>query len=147
MKKILTIHGPNLNLLGDRQPDIYGNLGISEVNAMLKEKGERLGVSVETFQSNHEGELVDVIQEARTEYDGLIINPAAFTHYSYAIRDALESLRIPVVEVHLSNIYAREQFRHTSVTAPAVVGQICGLGVYGYLFALEWLALHVENPY
>ncbi len=138
MKKILVIHGPNLNLLGNRQPDVYGNTSLSEVNAKIKKVGEQLGITVETFQSNHEGEIVDAIQEARAEYQGLIINPAAFTHYSLAIRDALETLKIPVVEVHLSNIYAREQFRHTSVTAPVVVGQICGLGTYGYVFALEW---------
>ena len=145
MKKILVIHGPNLNLLGNRQPDVYGNTSLSEVNAKIKKVGEQLGITVETFQSNHEGEIVDAIQEARAEYQGLIINPAAFTHYSLAIRDALEALKIPVVEVHLSNIYAREQFRHTSVTAPVVVGQICGLGTCGYVFALEWFTEHFKK--
>lgn len=137
---ILVIHGPNLNMLGTREPDIYGSKTLSDINEALEHRAGELGVSVEAFQSNHEGEIVGKIQEAMDRTQGMIINPAAYTHTSVAIRDALLLLDIPVIEVHLSNIYKREEFRHRSIIAPAATGQISGLGATGYLFALEALA-------
>ncbi len=139
MKSILVIHGPNLNRLGRREPEIYGRHTLTDIDAELVQAGKALGVDVQTFQSNHEGELVDRIQQAAEEVDGLIINPAAYTHTSVALRDALLMLDIPVIEVHLSNIYRREAFRHHSMTAPAATGQIAGLGKNGYLLALDAL--------
>ncbi|MDJ0874272.1 MAG: type II 3-dehydroquinate dehydratase [Desulfobacterales bacterium] len=139
MKSILVIHGPNLNRLGRREPEIYGRHTLADIDAELVQAGNALGVDVQTFQSNHEGELVDRIQQAAEEVDGLIINPAAYTHTSVALRDALLMLDIPVIEVHLSNIYRREAFRHHSMTAPAATGQIAGLGKNGYLLALDAL--------
>ncbi len=139
MKSILVIHGPNLNRLGRREPEIYGRHTLTDIDAELVQAGKALGVDVQTFQSNHEGELVDRIQQAAEEVDGLIINPAAYTHTSVALRDALLMLDIPVIEVHLSNIYRREAFRHHSMTAPAATGQIAGLGKNGYLLAMEAL--------
>ncbi len=137
--KILVLHGPNLNLLGERDPDIYGSLTLGELNKALKERGFKLQAEVTCFQSNHEGILVDRIQEAGRQYEGILINPAAFTHYSYALRDALEACNLPLVEVHLSNIYAREPFRRHSVISPIAGGVICGLGPDGYLLGLEAL--------
>ena len=139
MKSILVIHGPNLNRLGRREPEIYGRHTLADIDAELVQAGNALGVDVQTFQSNHEGELVDRIQQAAEEVDGLIINPAAYTHTSVALRDALLMLDIPVIEVHLSDIYRREAFRHHSMTAPAATGQIAGLGKNGYLLAMEAL--------
>ena len=139
MKSILVIHGPNLNRLGLREPEIYGRDTLEAINTEIVEAGRRLGVDVQTFQSNHEGALVDRIQQAAEEADGLVINPAAYTHTSVALRDALQMLDIPVIEVHLSNIYRRAPFRHHSMTAPAATGQIAGLGKIGYLLALEAL--------
>ncbi len=139
MKRILVIHGPNLNRLGRREPDIYGRHTLEDIDAEIIATGKDSGVDVQTFQSNHEGELVDRIQQAAEEVDGLIINPAAYTHTSVALRDALQMLAIPVIEVHLSNIYRREAFRHHSMTAAAATGQITGLGKNGYLLALEAL--------
>jgi len=136
-RMILVIHGPNLNMLGTREPDIYGETTLGEINDRLMERGRDFGFSVETFQSNHEGAIVDKIQETLSTCHGLIINPAAYTHTSIAIRDALSLLEIPVIEVHLSNIYKREGFRHTSLTAPAVTGQVSGLGVEGYVLAMD----------
>ena len=136
MKKILIIHGPNLNLLGAREPETYGHRTLADINAALSDRGDALGLEIETFQSNHEGAIVDKIQAA-TDCAGLIINPAAYTHTSIAIRDALLSLDIPIVEVHLSNIYKREPFRHQSMIADVVTGKIVGLGGDGYLLALE----------
>ena len=137
INKILIIHGPNLNMLGKREPDIYGETTLDEINAELKELGKRIDHDVEVFQSNHEGAIVDKIQEAAETCKGLIINPAAYTHTSIAIRDALLMLDIPVIEIHLSNIYKRETFRHKSMIADIVTAQISGLGVYGYTLALE----------
>ncbi len=142
---ILVIHGPNLNMLGKREPEIYGATTLDEVNAGLGEKGQSLGLQVDTFQSNHEGAIVDRIQAALGCYQGLIINPAAFTHTSIAIRDALLLLKIPIVEIHLSNIYKREPFRHKSMIADIALGQISGMGVFGYTLALEALA-NVVKP-
>jgi 3-dehydroquinate dehydratase-2 len=138
--RILVIHGPNLNLLGRREPEIYGRTTLDEINGRLTALGAQLGLALDTFQSNHEGAIVDRIQQAAGVYDGLIINAAAFTHTSIAIRDALAMLKVPVIEVHLSNIHRREPFRHTSMTAGVVTGQILGLGAAGYALALRGLA-------
>lgn len=135
MGKILVIHGPNLNLLGTREVEIYGKTTLDEINANLKKGAEKAGHSVEFFQSNHEGEIVDEIQKA--DADVILLNPAAFTHYSVAIRDAIASVDIPTIEVHLSNIYAREDFRQESVVAPVTVGQVAGFGPTSYYLALE----------
>ena len=134
---VLVIHGPNLNMLGKREPEIYGKTTLDEINAELKNLGTKLGISVEVFQSNHEGAIVDKIQEAAATQKGIIINPAAYTHTSIAIRDALLLLDVPIIEVHLSNIYRREPFRHVSMVADIATGQISGLGAAGYRLALE----------
>lgn len=139
-QKILVIHGPNLNLLGKREPDIYGHQTLAGINARLKARGEELDLSVETFQSNHEGAIVEKIQQAQGVFHGVIINPAAFTHTSIAIRDALSMLNIPLIEIHLTNIYQRETFRHVSMISDIVTGRISGFGHHGYLLALEGLA-------
>jgi len=136
---ILVIHGPNLNMLGKREPEVYGKATLDDINTALNETGRRLGVSVETFQSNYEGAIVDKIQQSMNSHQGLIINPGAYTHTSVAIRDALLLLSFPVVEVHLSNIYKREPFRHHSMVAGVATGQISGLGSDGYMLALEYL--------
>lgn len=136
MGGILVLHGPNLNLLGEREENIYGNITLEEINSNLIEQGQAAGVAVQCFQSNHEGELVDRIQAARGVFDVVIINPGAFTHYSYAIQDAIRAVKLPVIEVHLSNIYAREDWRHTSVVAPVAWGQLAGFGPLGYTLAL-----------
>jgi len=138
--QVLIIHGPNLNMLGKREPEIYGKTTLDEINSMLEEHGKRLGIAVETFQSNHEGAIVDKIQEAATAQKGIIINPAAYTHSSIAIRDALLLLDIPVIEIHISNIYKREPFRHKSLISDVATAQIVGFGVKGYSMALEALA-------
>jgi 3-dehydroquinate dehydratase-2 len=143
---VLVIHGPNLNMLGKREPEIYGNTTLDETNSDLERLGEKLGLTVETFQSNHEGAIVDKIQEAVARQKGIIINPAAFTHTSIAIRDALLLLDIPVIEVHLSNIYKRESFRQTSIIADVATAQISGFGVKGYGMALEALAGMIQSP-
>lgn len=135
-KRILVLHGPNLNMLGKREPEVYGSLTLEQLNAELAAQAAKLGVAVECRQTNHEGILVDMIQAAEGAYDCIIINPAAFTHYSIAVRDALSAISTPAIEVHLSNIYRREEFRHHSVTAPVTVGQIAGFGSQGYMLAL-----------
>lgn len=134
--KLLVINGPNLNMLGKREPEIYGSDTLDDVNARLKSFGEKLNIEVTTFQSNHEGEIVTEIQNAMGRYNGFIINPAAYTHTSVAIRDAILLLDCPVIEVHLSNIYKREEFRHTSYISAVADGQIAGLGVQGYELAM-----------
>ena len=139
MNKYLVINGVNLNMLGIREPGIYGNGTLADLEAAVGKKAADLGVSVDFYQSNIEGEIVNKIHAAYGEYDGIIINPGAFTHYSYAIRDAFSSVKMPVIEVHISNIHKREEFRHTSVIVPECIGQICGLGVKGYELALEAL--------
>ncbi len=140
MKKILVINGVNLNMLGIREPGIYGQNTLAELEAQITARAAELGVEVDFFQSNIEGEVVNAIHSAYGVYDGIIMNPGAWTHYSYALRDALGSVKIPCIEVHISNIHKREEFRHTSVTAPECLGQIAGLGFKGYLLALEALA-------
>ncbi len=144
--KILVIHGPNLNMLGTREPEIYGHRTLEEINAALKAQADRLGLHMETFQSNHEGEIVDQIQQARDSFDGIIINPAAYTHTSIAIRDALSLLNIPLIEIHLSNTTKREAFRHTSLISDIVTARISGFGPQGYLLALEGLAQLLTKP-
>jgi 3-dehydroquinate dehydratase-2 len=139
-KKIMVIHGPNLNLLGKREPHIYGHESLDEINSGLQARGDLLGLEVETFQSNHEGAIVDKIQQALGNCHGIIINPAAYTHTSVAIRDALAMLDIPVIEVHLSNIHKRESFRHQSMIADIVAARIAGFGSHGYMLGLEGLA-------
>lgn len=133
----LVIHGPNLNLLGKREPDIYGVLTLNEIDNKMMAKADKLNIRLESMQSNYEGVIVDAIQQAEERYDCIIINAAALTHYSIAIRDALSAVSVPAIEVHLSNIYKREQFRHHSVISAVVHGQISGFGVDSYLLALE----------
>lgn len=140
MKKILVINGPNLNLLGTREPEIYGKLTLTDIENTLKDFAKKINVEIECYQSNHEGEIVDKIGNAKNNFDGIIINPAAYTHTSVAIRDAISSVQIPTIEVHISNIYSREQFRHNSFIAPVAIGQISGLGIKGYLLALEYFS-------
>lgn len=137
MKKILIIHGPNLNLLGQREPDVYGPVSMADINSKLEEKANALGMELKIVQSNHEGEIVTTIQQAMTWADCIIINPAAYTHTSVAIRDAISSINIPTIEVHLSNIYKREDFRQKSFIAPVCIGQISGFGENSYYLALE----------
>ena len=138
--RFLVIHGPNLNLLGERDPDTYGIRTLEEINRSIQEEARRLGDEVRTVQHNGEGQIIEAIHEARHWADGIIINPAAYTHYSIALRDALTSVRLPAVEVHLTNIHAREPFRHDSVIAGVCVGQICGFGGHSYVLGLQ--ALH-----
>ncbi len=137
--KILVLHGPNLNLLGEREPEVYGRTTLADVDARLRELAAASGAALEVAQSNHEGVLIDRIQAARGECDGIIINPGGFTHTSVALRDALVASELPVIEVHLSNIHAREPFRHTSLVADIALGQIAGLGAIGYELALRAL--------
>ena len=137
MKKVLVIHGPNLNLLGQREPDVYGNINLVDINRNIEEKAKNLGLEIKIVQSNHEGELVDAIQQAVNWAECIIINPAAYTHTSVAIRDALSAIDIPAIEVHLSNIYKREDFRQKSFIAPVSIGQISGFGENSYYLALE----------
>jgi 3-dehydroquinate dehydratase II len=137
---VLVIHGPNLNTLGTREPEVYGRTTLAELNEMIGRRAAALGLAATTFQSNHEGEIVDRIQQAATDGAALIINPAGYTHTSVAIRDAILLLDAPVIEVHISNIFKREPFRHRSMVTDVATGQICGLGVQGYLLALEAVA-------
>lgn len=137
LPRVLVLHGPNLNMLGQREPQIYGYTTLADINAMLVALGRELGVEVETFQSNHEGELVGKIQAARGQMAALLINGGAYTHTSVAILDALLAVDLPVIEVHLSNLYKREEFRHHSYIARAAVGQICGFGADSYLLGLR----------
>lgn len=143
--KILVIHGPNLNLLGVREPEVYGNQTLADINAALGQLAEQLGCTLTYFQSNSEGALVDVIQSSLHSFQGILINPAAYTHTSVAIRDALAAVGLPVVEVHLSNIHRREEFRSKSYVAPVAVGQISGFGAESYLLGLRALATHLGS--
>jgi len=137
---VLVLNGPNLNMLGVREPHIYGSLTLDDLESSCQERAEQLGLSIDFRQSNHEGELVSWIQQARTEHDGIVINAGAYTHTSVAIMDALILSELPVIEVHLSNIFKREAFRHHSYISPVAKGMICGFGPHGYLLALEALA-------
>ena len=139
MKKILVIHGPNLNLLGEREPGYYGKDSFESVNREIAEKASALGFECEIYQSNHEGAIIDKLHAARLECAGVVMNAGAYTHYSYAIRDAIAAIKIPVVEVHMSNIHARDEFRHTSVIAPVCAAQIAGFGKNSYLLGIEAL--------
>jgi 3-dehydroquinate dehydratase-2 len=143
--KILLIHGPNLNMLGRREPEIYGHTTLAQIDAAVQERAVAAGATVLAFQSNHEGALIDFIQAEGWDADAIIINPGALTHYGLALRDALATLHAPILEVHLSNVYKREAFRHTSVIAPIAAGQIAGLGWQGYMLALEWLLGEVKS--
>ena len=143
MKKILVIHGPNLNLLGEREKDIYGSRTLSEINELLEDVATQNNVSLEIVQFNHEGDIVDIIGNAsKNGINVILINPAAYTHTSVAIRDAISAVKIPTIEVHLSNIYQREDFRHTSLIAPVSIGQISGFGVHSYVLGVQ-AAIHL----
>ena len=137
MGKILVMNGPNLNLLGTREPEIYGSLTLADIHERLRQRANEADLDIEFMQSNHEGVLVDAIQCARRTVDYIILNAGAFTHYSIALRDAIAAVDVPVIEVHLSNIHQREEFRHKSVIAPVVLGQIAGFGAESYMAALE----------
>lgn len=144
---ILVLNGPNLNLLGTRQPEVYGHVTLADIQALCRTKADALGLGLDFEQSNHEGKLIDLIHAARGPHHGIIINAGAYTHTSIAIMDALKSVALPVIELHLSNVHARESYRHRSFIAPIAVGQICGFGAAGYPLAIEamggWLR---ENP-
>lgn len=138
--KILVMNGPNLNLLGIRDPKIYGSLTLADLEQDVMLYGGKLGLDIQCYQSNGEGQLIDKIHEAREDFHGIVLNAGAYSHYSYAIRDAISAIDIPVIEVHISNIYAREDFRHRSVISPVCIGQISGFGIEGYKLALDFLS-------
>ena len=144
--KIAVINGPNINFTGIREKGIYGTKNLDDINNMLIEYGKENGIEISCFQSNHEGEIIDYLQNCyHNGIDGIVMNPGAFTHYSYAIRDAIASVSIPTVEVHMSNIHKREEFRHTSVTVPVCIGQICGLGDFGYILGIQAAVSFCKN--
>lgn len=145
MLKILVLHGPNLNLLGEREPGVYGSVTLAQINEMLEREANTRQVSLAFLQSNHEGVLIDAIQAARGEYQGILINPGAYTHTSVAIRDVIAAVNIPTVEVHLSNIHQRETFRHHSYIAPVAIGQISGFGDQSYRWGLLALVEHLQS--
>ena len=140
MSKILIMHGPNLNLLGEREPGIYGDTNFASVNQRLVDFASSIGLEADVFQSNHEGALIDKLHESRTEYAGVVLNAGAYTHYSYAIADAIKAIKIPVIEVHISNVFARDEFRSKSVIAPVCAGSISGFGILSYELGIRALA-------
>lgn len=142
---ILILHGPNLNLLGLREPEVYGSITLDQINNLLKDEGQRLQVKISCLQSNHEGVLIDAIHQARDSHQGIIINAGAYTHTSVAIRDALAGVQVPTVEVHLSNIYRREEFRHHSYIASIAIGQISGFGANSYILGLQALVKYLKK--
>jgi 3-dehydroquinate dehydratase-2 len=142
---ILILHGPNLNLLGQREPGVYGTATLSDINALLEQEANRLQVKLTALQSNHEGVLIDAIHAAIDQQDGIVINPGAYTHTSVALRDAIAAVKVPTVEVHLSNVYQREPFRHHSYIAPVAIGQISGFGVHSYLLGLAAIVRHLQQ--
>lgn len=146
MNRVCVIHGPNLNFTGIRERGIYGNSTLDDINNLIIAQSQNFGFEVETFQSNYEGAIIDKIQQCwHDNIKGILINPGAFTHYSYAIRDAIASVNIPTIEIHISNIHSREEFRHSSVTAPVCIGQICGFGINGYVLGLQALAFFLNK--
>ncbi|MBA7528043.1 3-dehydroquinate dehydratase [subsurface metagenome] len=146
-KRVVVIHGPNLNMLGKREVGIYGGKSMEDINSEVAAEAQNLKVTVEFYQTNSEGELVTFIQQCRDTADGILLNAGAYTHYSIAVRDAIGAAQVPTVEVHISNIYKREQFRHTSVIAPVCIGQICGFGSQGYILALRALMEEKLDPW
>jgi 3-dehydroquinate dehydratase-2 len=144
MKKVLILNGPNLNMLGIREKSVYGSETLKDIAQKVSEESKVLGLDFDFMQSNHEGEIIDKIHDARGKYDVIIINPGAYTHYSYAIRDAIKAVELPAIEIHLSNIHGREEFRSKSVIAPVCVGQICGFGSKSYLLAMHAAKLMLE---
>ncbi|MCR9126492.1 MAG: type II 3-dehydroquinate dehydratase [Rhodobacteraceae bacterium] len=146
MTSVLVLNGPNLNLLGTRQPEVYGNDTLADVEALCLASGARHGLAVRCLQSNSEGALIDAVHGARGRDRGIVLNAGAYTHTSIALMDAIASVELPVIEVHLSNIHAREPFRHRSYIAPVALGQICGFGILGYALALDALAAHLNAP-
>ena len=145
MTSILVLNGPNLNLLGTRQPDVYGSETLSDVEKMCRTHGQALEVEISCLQSNHEGALIDALHAAKSKFQGVVLNAGAYTHTSVALMDAISSVSLPVVEVHLSNIHARESFRHKSYIAPVALGQICGFGSNGYILAIDALVKHLAG--
>lgn len=145
MPSLLILNGPNLNLLGTRQPEVYGHTTLADIEAMCRDHGQALGAEIGFEQSNHEGALIDLIHAARGVRDGIVLNAGAYTHTSVALMDAISSAEVPVVEVHLSNIHAREAFRHHSYIAPVALGQICGFGAQGYVMAIDALMAHLKG--
>jgi 3-dehydroquinate dehydratase II len=145
MTAILLLHGPNMNLLGDREPDIYGRVTLEDINRQVSEAGKALGVEVRAYQSNHEGDLIDQLHAARTWAAGVVFNPGGYTHTSVALRDAVAAIHLPVVEVHLSNTQAREEFRHHSMIAPVCVGVVAGFGWRSYIWALHALCEVIQK--
>lgn len=146
MKNICIIHGPNLNFTGIREKSIYGDNNLESINKIITQEAKKYDFAVDIFQSNYEGAIIDKLQQCwNNKIDGVVINPGAFTHYSYAIRDAISSINIPTIEIHLSNIHTREEFRHKSVTAPVCIGQICGFGINSYLMGLQGLSFFLNK--
>lgn len=145
MTSVLILNGPNLNLLGTRQPDVYGRTTLSDIERMCHDKAQEMSITVDFQQSNVEGELVDMIHAARGAHDGIILNAGAYTHTSIALMDAISSVELPTIELHLSNTHAREEFRHTSYISKVAVGIICGFGAHGYVLAVEAMARHLET--
>ena len=146
-KQVAVIHGPNLNMLGKREVGIYGGKTMEDINSELEGEAKKLGVSLEFFQSNTEGEIVTYIQQCRGRMEGILLNAGAYTHYSIALRDAISAAQVPTVEVHISNVYKRELFRHTSVIPPVCIGQICGFGAQSYILALRALMEERFDPW